>query len=103
MRNAIPDMLTNGLSGISFVGADICGFNAHATEDLCARWIAAGALQPLCRDHHADGYQELYRCTASSFLFLWVRIGFLIGRGGCERLMGRGGELLMGMGSLMGT
>eukprot|EP00884_Botryococcus_braunii_P001446 jgi/Botrbrau1/11301/Bobra.0038s0064.1 len=61
LRSSIPDIMTNSLAGIPFMGADICGFNDYATEELCARWIAAGAFYPLARDHHADGYQELYR------------------------------------------
>ena len=53
-------MLQAGMAGISFVGADICGFNDYATEELCARWAAAGAWQPFARNHHADGFQEFY-------------------------------------------
>jgi len=46
---------------ISFSGADICGFMMHADDELCARWIAIGAWYPFARDHHADGFQELFR------------------------------------------
>ena len=56
----MQDMLRAGMAGISFVGADICGFNNYATEELCARWAAAGAWQPFARNHHADGFQEFY-------------------------------------------
>eukprot|EP00884_Botryococcus_braunii_P001437 jgi/Botrbrau1/11294/Bobra.0038s0060.1 len=61
LRSSIAGIMTDSLAGIPFTGADICGFNDHATEELCARWIAAGAFYPLSRDHHSDGYQELYR------------------------------------------
>ena len=56
-------MLANGLSGIAFVGADICGFQEYASEELCARWAAAGAWQPFARNHHSDGFQEFYMCA----------------------------------------
>jgi len=42
----------------------ICaGFQNIATAELCARWIAVGAWQPFTRDHHAQSFQELYRCN----------------------------------------
>ncbi len=63
----MQDMLQAGMAGVSFVGADICGFNNYATEELCARWAAAGAWQPFARNHHADGFQEFYKCAAASF------------------------------------
>ncbi len=54
-------ILLGGMAGISFIGADICGFQDYPSEELCARWAAAGAWQPLARAHHANGYAELFR------------------------------------------
>ena len=38
------------------------GYMNLATAELCARWIAVGAWQPFARVHHAQSFQELYRC-----------------------------------------
>ena len=69
----MQDMLRAGMAGIPFVGADICGFNNYATEELCARWAAAGAWQPFARNHHADGFQEFY-----TYAFLSLSYYFLL-------------------------
>lgn len=36
-----------GMAGVSFAGADICGVNEYAPEELRMRWAAADAWQPL--------------------------------------------------------
>ena len=64
LRDTLPAILSAGMAGIPFTGADICGFMKYASEELCARWIAAGAWYPYARDHHADGFQELWRWPA---------------------------------------
>ena len=60
LPRCMQDTFTNGIAGIAYVGADICGFMGIASGELCARWAAAGAWQPFARNHHADGFQEFY-------------------------------------------
>ncbi len=55
LRLATQMVLNLGLSGISFVGADIGGFNGSPSPDLLTRWIELGAFGPLYRDHSTKG------------------------------------------------
>jgi alpha-glucosidase len=44
-------LLNLSLSGVSFCGADIGGYNFSCTPELYARWMQIGALQPFARTH----------------------------------------------------
>lgn len=55
MRISIPQMINLGLSGYSFVGADIGGFNGSSTPELLTRWMELGAFNPIYRNHAAKG------------------------------------------------
>ncbi len=59
-----PAMLMNlGLSGLSFTGSDIGGFEGAPTPELYARWLSMAAFHPFFRTHSAKGtpWQEPWR------------------------------------------
>lgn len=51
LRLATQMILNLGLSGISFAGDDIGGFNLSPSPDLLTRWVEVGAFNPFFRDH----------------------------------------------------
>jgi alpha-glucosidase len=55
LRLGTQMILNLGVSGISFVGDDIGGFNGSPPPDLLTRWIEIGAFNPLYRDHTTLG------------------------------------------------
>lgn len=55
LRLATQMVLNLGISGISFVGADVGGFNGSPSPDLLTRWVELAAFSPLCRDHATKG------------------------------------------------
>lgn len=82
MKGTIADILNFQMFGISFSGADICGFVGDATENLCTRWIELGAFYPFSRMHNNDRStdQEAYiwESTAeASRIALGVRYALL--------------------------
>ncbi|KAJ7945128.1 Alpha-glucosidase [Quillaja saponaria] len=55
LRASIPMVLTLGLTGISFSGADVGGFFGNTEPDLLVRWYQVGAYYPFFRGHaHHD-------------------------------------------------
>ena len=55
LRLGTQMILNLGLSGISFVGDDVGGFNLSPPPDLLTRWFEIGAFHPLFRDHTSIG------------------------------------------------
>jgi len=51
LRLATQMVLNLGLSGISFVGADVGGFNGTPSSELLTRWVELAAFSPFYRDH----------------------------------------------------
>ena len=56
---SIPMFETLGLSGESFVGADLGGYMGRSDGEFLARSYQIGFLSPFCRNHHAvDHYDQ---------------------------------------------
>ncbi|KAI0218344.1 glucosidase II [Massospora cicadina] len=55
LESAAPMLLSIGLVGIGFSGADVGGFFGNPEPELLVRWYQAGAFQPFFRGHaHID-------------------------------------------------
>ena len=48
---SIPMLLSLGVAGTPFVGADIGGFSKDADPELLVRWCQAAVVQPFVRGH----------------------------------------------------
>jgi alpha-glucosidase len=55
LRMTAPMLKNLGLSGFSFVGADVGGFAGTATPELLTRWLEVAAFHPFDRDHSEAG------------------------------------------------
>jgi len=55
LRLATQMVLNLGISGISFAGADVGGFNGSPSPALLTRWVELAAFSPLFRDHATKG------------------------------------------------
>jgi alpha-glucosidase len=54
LKLAVQQMLSLGLSGFAWSGADIPGFIGGASPELATRWFEIGAFTPVFRGHAAN-------------------------------------------------
>ena len=54
LKLAVQQMLSLGLSGVTWSGADMAGFIGGASPDLMTRWYEVAAFTPVFRSHSAN-------------------------------------------------
>lgn len=68
LKVSIANVLSMQIFGVTYSGADVCGFNGDTTEELCARWLSIGSMYSFARSHNAIGQidQEPYLWNATA-------------------------------------
>lgn len=78
---SIKQMPSLNMCGFLYIGSDIGGFGADATEDLLLRWISFSVFTPLMRNHSALGTREQecykFKSTAAFRSMINFRYRFL--------------------------
>lgn len=54
LQSSIPQLLSLGISGVQFVGADVGGFSDDTDPELFIRWMQLGAFYPFFRNHNSN-------------------------------------------------
>lgn len=55
MSNSVTEIMQQNIYGVTFSGANICGYHWNTTPELCARWYKIGAFYPLAINlNHRD-------------------------------------------------
>lgn len=54
LQSSIPELLSLGISGVQFVGADVGGFSDDTDPELFIRWMQLGAFYPFFRNHNSN-------------------------------------------------
>jgi len=55
LKASVPMLLSVGVAGLAFAGADVGGFFGNPNPELFTRWYELGAFQPFFRGHaHLD-------------------------------------------------
>ncbi|KAG2219357.1 hypothetical protein INT45_011265 [Circinella minor] len=66
LKSSISEIFNFQMFGVSYSGADVCGFFLNTTETLCTRWMELGAFYPFARNHNTLG-------TINQEPFVWDR------------------------------
>ena len=63
LKNSISGILNFNFFGISFSGANVCGFIKNVTKDICLRWNNLEVFYPFMRNHNSKLAKDQFPWT----------------------------------------